>query len=323
MTTRRMSLIALGAGALAPRISSSQQPASMPTVGILGTNAEGRLTGLRAGLLALGYVEGRNLRLLERSGGERYERVAEVINEFMRLKVNVIVTIGTTAAQAAAKATSTIPIVMTSGADPVKAGLAASLARPGGNLTGMSQFLQELTAKRMQLAIEAFPGAHQVGVLWNPNSPASTAALAEAKAAAKALNLRLHLVEAREAADIDKALDTLRKARVDIAMPLSSNMLVDNRKLLLASANKYLLATVCDSLEWGEAGALIAYGVNQRELYFHLATHIDKILKGAKPGDLPIEQPTTFDFVVNLKTAKALGIKVPQTILLQATRVIE
>ena len=323
MITRRQIVVAMGAGALAPFTSFAQQPTAIPTVGVLGADAGDRMANLRAGLRALGYVEGRNIRLLERAVGERYENMAEIINEYARLKVDVIVTMGSTATEAAAKATSTIPVIMVSGFDPVKAKLAASLARPGGNVTGVSVILQELTAKRLQLTKELLPGLRHVGVLWNPDSRASANSLPIAQAAAKVLNLQLHLVEAREPGEFDKAFEALAKARVNAFLLLTSSLFQTNRKRLLDSALKHRLAAIGSFPAWGDMGALIAYGPNEGESYRRIATYVDKILKGVKPGDIPIEQPTTFDFVVNLKTAKALGIKVPQTILLQATRVIE
>ena len=321
MNARRRFVAACGAGMLAPLSSFSQRTNPMATVGVLGAGAAERVSALRDGLRVLGYEEGHNLRLLVRKPGERYSQLQEDISEFVRMRVDVIVAIGATSTLAAAKAG--LPVVMVAGLDPVKAKIAASLARPSGNVTGIALLLEELTAKRLQIAKEAVPGLRQVGALWNPDSQASTTALGELKEAAQVLHLQLRVVEVRQPSGFDRAFDALVKARVKLAMVLSSNMFQANRKPLLASAFAHHLATVCDYPAWGDGGALIAYGVSEVQSYGRAATYVDKILKGAKPGDIPVEQPTTFEFVVNLKTAKALGIKIPGTILLQATRVIE
>ena len=325
MITRRKVLLAIGAGAAsAPLHLLAQQTKSMPVVGVINLEVGTRVAQLREGLRTLGYVEGRNIRIEERAAGDRYERLADIADEYVRLKVDVIVAMGNTATEIARKATSTIPIVMTAGVDPVKSGLAASLSRPGGNVTGLSTILQELTPKRLEMTKEAVPGLSRVGILWNPDSKSSTASFAQAQVAAKALNLQLQVAEARTSGDFDKALQALFKAGIKVVIVLDNSMFTANRKQLTDSAKKHRLAAVISSPgSWADSGYLLAYGTNSAELYRHAAVYVDKILKGAKPGDLPIEQPTKFELIVNMKLAKSLRIKIPQSILLRADKVIE
>jgi putative ABC transport system substrate-binding protein len=321
---RRKFLLALGAGAVwQPLQGFAQAAGPMPIVGFLALSVEGRADRLREGLRKLGYVEGRNIRLEERAAGDRYARLAEIAEEFVRLKVHVIVAVGTTATVVASKATSTIPIVMLAGVDPVKEGLAASLARPGGNVTGVTTIVQEIVPKRLQLAKEAMPGLSRVGILWNPDSRGSTNSLSQAREAAKALKLQLQVVEARSAGDFDKAFETLARSGTRIFLWLPTGMFQANPKQLLDSAARHRVAGVFSSRQWAENGGLIAYGPDSFESDRHVAQYVDRILKGARPGELPIEQPTKLDLVVNLKAAKALDVTIPSSILVRADRVIE
>ena len=319
---RRDAILTFGAAALVPRLSVAQAAGTIPVVGILGLGVEERSAYLREGLRKLGYTEGRNIRLEERVVGDRYERLVEVANEFVHMKVNVIAALGSTAAQVAAKATSTIPIVMASGLDPVKAGLVASLARPGGNVTGVSTIIQEIAPKRVALAKEAVPGLRRIGVLWNPDSQGSVNSLAATRDAAAALGLSLLVVEARSESDFDSAFAALAKERVRVFLVMAASMFAVHRKRLFASARSHAIAGVFSDPDWHEDGALLAYGASGSEPYRRMATYIDRILKGNKPGDIAIEQPTEFELVVNLRTAAAVGIKVPQSVLLQANRVV-
>jgi putative ABC transport system substrate-binding protein len=271
----------------------------------------------------LGYVEGRNIRLEERAAGDRYARLTDIAEEFVRLKVDVIVAIGNTAAMAASKATQAIPIVMVAGVDPVKEKLAVSLARPGGNVTGVTTILQEMVPKLLELTKEAMLGLTRVGILWNPESRGSTNSLAQAHEAAKTLKLQLHVVEARSSDDFDKAFNALAGTRIKVFVLMGASMFVANRKQLIESAVKHRLVGIFPTQDWDDSGVLLVYGPDISEHFRHAAVHVDKILKGAKPGELPIEQPTKFELVVNLKAAKKLGIKLPQSILVRADRVIE
>lgn len=319
---RRDAVFALGAAALVPRLSVAQVAGAIPIIGILGLAVEERSGYLREGLRKLGYIEGRNIRFEERVVGDRYERLVEVAGEFVQMKVNVIAAIGSTAAQVAAKATSTIPIVMASGLDPVKAGLAASLARPGGNVTGVSNIIQEIAPKRLALTKEAVPGLRRVGVMWNPDSQGSVNSLAATRDAAVALGLSLVVVEARSDSDFDRAFAALAKERVQVFLLMTASMFAVHRKRLFASVVSHRMAGIFSNPDWYEDGALLAFGASGSEPYRRMATYVDKILKGAKPGDIAIEQPAEFELVVNLRTAAAMGIKVPQSVLLQAHRVI-
>ena len=295
----------------------------MPIVGFLALEIEGRADRLREGLRKLGYVEGRNIRLEERAAGDRYSRLGEIADEFVRLKVDVIVAVGTTATVTASKATSTIPIVMVAGVDPVKEKLVASLSRPGGNVTGVTTVVQEIVPKRLQLAKEAMPGLTRVGILWNPDSIGSTNSLSQAREAAKSLKLQLQIVEVRSAADFDKAFETMAKSGTSAFLWLPTGMFQANRKQLLDAAAKHRVAGVFSSGQWADSGGMIAYGPDSFESDRQAAVYVDKILKGAKPAALPIEQPTKLEMVINLKTAKALGVTIPRSVLLRADRVIE
>jgi putative ABC transport system substrate-binding protein len=324
MTARRNFLIILGANAAWwPLQVIAQRAGATQSVGILALEVEGRADRLREGLRKLGYVEGRNIRFEERAAGDRYARLAEIADEFVRLKVEVIVAFGTTATVAASKATSTIPIVMVAGVDPVRERLAASLSRPGANLTGVTTIVQEIVPKRLQLAKEAIPGLARVGILWNPDSKGSTNSLLQAREAAKSLNLQLQVAEVRSAGDFDKAFEALARSGAHVFVWLPTGMFAANRRQLLDAAAKHRVAGVFASKEWAESGGLIAYGPDSFEADRHAAAYVDKILRGARPGELPIEQPTTLEMVVNLKTARTLGITIPRSVLLRAAQVIE
>ncbi len=324
MTSRRQLLAAFGAILASwPLKAVAQSTQRVPVVGILTLEIEDRIPYLREGLSKLGYVEGRNIRLETRSAGDRYEQLADIVNEFVRLKVDLIVTMGATATLTASRATSTIPIVMIAGIDPVKEKFAASLSRPNGNVTGITTLHTDLSAKRLEMAKEAVPGLSRVGVLWNPDSRSSIVSLADTQQAAKALNLQLQIVEARSADGFDRAFDALVKTRTSVVIVITSSMFAANLKQLLDSAAKRRLASILATSEAVDAGALLTYGARTPGIFRHAATYVDKILKGTKPGDIPIEQPTQFELQVNMRTAKALGIKIPNSILVRADKVIE
>jgi putative ABC transport system substrate-binding protein len=240
------------------------------------------------------------------------------VAELVRLKVDVIVTTGTPAAQAARQATATIPIVMASGGDPVGLGLVASLARPGGNVTGLTSLSRELSPKWLELARELVPGASRFAILWDAGSAASASIVRETDAAARALSARLHAVGVRSPAELDGAFSTIARERPGVLLVGPDPSFFGERRRLAELALKHRLPTVCGQREYAEAGGLIAYGADRAELFRHAAVYVDKILKGAKPGDLPIEQPTKFELVVNLKTAQALRLTIPPSILLRA-----
>jgi putative ABC transport system substrate-binding protein len=276
---------------------------------------------LRAGLRDLGYVEGKNLVIEFRWAEEKYERLPELAAELVRLKVDVIVTYGP-GTRAAKAATTTIPIVMATSADPVALGLVASLARPGGNVTGMAGFNPEVAAKRLELLKDAFPRTRQVAVLLNPDNPSLILNLRAMEVAAKSLKLELHQFVVRRSGDLDSAFAAMAKRRVDAVVFGDDPVFVANAGAIAKLAAKTRLPSV-GPIELADAGGLMAYGANRLETFRRAAYFVDRILKGAKPADLPVEQATRFETVLNQKTAKALGLQFPQAVLARADRVIE
>ena len=309
--------------------AEAQQAAKVPRIGLLaGTLAVGSRTveAFRQGLRDLGYVEGRNLVIEYRDAEGKLERLPALAAELVALKVDVIVASNTPAALAAKQATRTLPIVFASAADPVTSGLVTSLARPGGNVTGLSTLAPELVGKRLEQLKQAVPGVSRVAVLWQPGAldeRTEKDMLKAAEVAARALGVRLQFVEARGPADFDRAFSDMTRARAGALTVLPSAMFVNERRRLVDLAAKNRLPAVYPQREYVDAGGLMAYGANLADLFRRAATYVDKILKGAKPGDLPVEQPTKFELVINLKTANALGITIPQSVLLRADRVIE
>jgi putative ABC transport system substrate-binding protein len=320
-----MALAAVALGA--PLAAFAQQKGKVWRIGFLGlTSASGlasRMEALRAGLRDLGYVEGKNLVIEYRWAEGKAERLPELAGELVRLKVDVIVTHQAAGIRAAKGATTTIPIVMASGNDPVALGFAASLARPGGNVTGMTAINTETTAKRLELLKDAFPRARQVAFLFNPDGVGLVALVLPAmEVAAKSLKLELHQFSVRRPGEFESAFAAMAKRRVDAVVLHDESMLVANFGTIAKLAAKMRLPSIGQS-EFAEAGGLMAYGADRRELWRRAAYFVDRILKGAKPADLPVEQATRLETVVNLKTAKALGITIPQSFLLRTDRVIE
>jgi ABC-type uncharacterized transport system substrate-binding protein len=329
---RRAFIETLAVGLLAaPLAAEAQQAAKVARIGYLAANlAAGphRLEAFRQGLRDLGYVEGRNLVIESRSAEGKFERLPALAAELVALKVDVIVTAeGTPAALAAKQATRTLPIVFATAGDPVASGLVTSLARPGGNVTGLSILSSpELVGKYLELLKQAVPGVSQVAVLWQRGvlgERTDKDMLKEAEVAAQALGVRLHFVEARGPADFDRAFSDMTKARAGALTMLGSNMFLAERRRLVDLTAKNRLPAVYPWREFVDAGGLMAYGPNLQDLSRRAATYVDKILKGAKPADLPVEQPTTFELIINLTTAKALGLTIPPSLLKRADQVIE
>jgi len=314
---------------LAPLAAEAQQAAKVPRIGWLAVNRAPNLhlsEAFRQGLRDLGYVEGRNVVIEYRDAEGKFERFPALAAELVALKVDVIVAAFTPAALAARQATKTIPVIFVALGDPVTSGLVTSLARPGGNVTGVSFLSPELVGKRLERLTQAVPGVGRVAVLWQPGDvPESTAKdlRTEAEVAARALGVRLQVVEARGPTDFDRAFSAMTKAHVDALSVLPSAMLFSERGRLVDLAAKYRLPAVYPWREGADAGGLMSYGPNLPDLYRRAATYVDKILKGAKPADLPVEQPTKFELVINMKTAKALGLTIPQTLLQRADQVIQ
>jgi putative tryptophan/tyrosine transport system substrate-binding protein len=317
----------LVAALVAPLAAKAQQAANMPVVGLLdyGAPDEARLAwwkALREGLQELGYVEGRSISFEARWAEGRVDRLSSLAVELVRLQVNVIVTGGGEAARAAKHATPTIPIVMGSGADPVQLGLVASLAQPGGNVTGVTSLSSELIAKRLQLLRELLPKVSRVAVL-SDETPNSRMSVRNTEAGARMLNIEIYPVGGHDPTQLDRAVSGARHARAGALMVIANPSMFIERRRIAELAVKYRLPTAVGGREYAEAGGLFSYAVSYPGLFRRAAVYVDKILKGAKPGDLPVEQPTKFELVINLKTAKALGLTIPQSLLLRADQVIE
>jgi len=319
-------LAALAAGPLIvfkPQNTYAQQPASPRRIGVLSNSTEGtQAQAFRQGLRDAGYAEGRDVVIEWRSASGNYARVPELAADLVQRKVDVIVVVSTLAALAVKRATSTIPIVMAEVADPLGSGLVTSLAHPGGNVTGLSLMSAELGAKRLQLLKEAIPRVARVAVLWNPDTPFHTKAVEDLKAAAPSLAIELSFVSARTPEEFGPAFSAMARAHAEALYVLGDAFFFSHRTTLLKLASKARLPTSYSERLFVDEGGLISYGSNRDDMYRRSAGYVDKILKGARPGDLPIEQPTKFELVVNLKTAKALGITIPQSILLRADEVI-
>ena len=284
------------------------------------------LDAFRQGLRERGYVEGQNIVIEYQTADGRIERFPGLATELVRLKVDLIIAANTPAARAVQQATTTIPIVAPIMGDPVGDGLVASLARPGGNITGLSFLGLGLVPKRLELLKEAVPRISRVAALWHPGAfgeRTTKAMLKETEAAARTLGVQLQLVEVRGPDEFDRAFSTMIRERADALMPFPSAMLYLQRRRLVDLAAKYRLPSMYNAKEYVELGGLIAYGASITDLYRRSATHVDRILMGTKPGDLPVEQATTFVLAINLKTAKALGLQIPPSLLQRADEVIE
>jgi putative ABC transport system substrate-binding protein len=281
------------------------------------------LNAFRQGLRDLGYVEGQNLIIEYRSADGRSERFADYAAELVGLNVDLIATRGTPASLAAKRATRAIPVVMANVGEPVETGLVTSLARPGGNVTGLSSLTVHIEAKRLGLLRELMPGISRIAALYNMSSPANPPQWKEIETAARSLGVEPQLLNVRKPEDFGPAFDSATRQRVDGVIVGQEGLLQANRYLIAALAAKHRLPAIYRSMEFIEAGGLMAYGPNYPDLYRRAATYVDKIFKGAKPGDLPVEQPTKFEMIINLRTAKVLGIMIPQSLLLRADEVIE
>ncbi len=324
---RRAFVIGVGSGLLAAPLAAEgqQQVGKLSRIGVLmnlySPDAHPP-QALRQRLRDLGYVEGQNLVIDWRYQLGGTDRLAALAAELVRLKPDVIVADVTVAIRAAMQATSTIPIVMASSADAVGGGLVASLGRPGGNVTGVTTMLAEMSAKRLQLLKEVAPNVSRVAVLWDPAIPWHRALLKEVEAAAPALRLQPVVIAVRNRDDLGDAFSEMTKGRVD-AVFVSHTMTPRARGQMIDLAAKRRMPTMFMDRDYVAAGGLMSYGSNFSEEFRHAAQYVAKILKGARPGDLPVEQPTKFELVINLKAAKAIGLTIPQSVLLRADQVIE
>jgi putative ABC transport system substrate-binding protein len=324
---RRDFITLLGSAAVAwPLAAGAQQQAKLPTIGYLGANTPSaesqRIAAFVQRLRERGWIEGRTIAIEVRWAEGRNERFAEIAAEFVRLKVDVIVTAGTAAVVTANQATRVIPIVFAVAGDPVGTGLVANLARPGGNVTGLSLQTTDLVGKRLELLREVLPGLRRLAILADVGSPIGALEIREVQATADMLGLEVVTSEIRRAEDITRAFDAL-KGRAEALYVVASPLMTTNRVRINILAVGARLPTMHGQWDNVEAGGLMSYGANFPDLYRRAADYVDKILRGTKPADIPVEQPTKFDLVINLTTAKALGLEVPPTLLARADEVIE
>jgi ABC-type uncharacterized transport system substrate-binding protein len=323
---RREFITLLGGAAAWPLAARAQQPGKLPTIGFLGQSTRSGASEWVAAfvqrLRELGWTEGRTITIEYRWAEGREERYAELAAEFVRRKVDIIVTSGTPAVMASKRVTSVIPIVFATAGDPVGTGVVASLARPGGNVTGLSLQQTDLAGKRLELLREVVPGLGRVAIMGNVGNPYTVLELGEVQVAAGTLGLEVATLEIRRAQDIAPAFDAL-KSRADALYVCTDALANTNRIRINILAVGARLPTMHGSRDYVEAGGLLSYGPNFPDLFRRAADYVDKILRGAKPADLPVEQPTKFDLIINLTTAKALGLDVPSTLLARADEVIE
>jgi len=305
--------------------SADAQPAKVSRTGFLVAQSPSsfstRNEAFRRRLVELGYTEGKNTAIEYRYAEGNLERLPDLAAELVRLKVDVIVAAGLPAAHAAKQATTTIPIVM-QGGDPVGTGLVASLAHPGGNVTGFSDGTVDVSTKRLELLKEVVPKLSRVAILWNPANPTNPLQVKDTQAVAPALGMTVYPVEVKGVDDLEAAFAAIKKDRAGAVLVPGDPMFGSQRKRLADLAAKNRLPAMYSTLEYAEAGGLMAYGTSFAELYRRVAIYVDKILKGAKPADLPVEQPTKFELVINLKTAKQIGLTIPPNVLARADKVI-
>ena len=324
MIDRRTFIGTLAGGLLAsPFTTFAQQPTKLPRIGILGNEDTQPWQGFRQGLRDFGYVDGRNVTIESRWSEGKTERLPALAIELVQLKVDVIVASSTQAVRAAKQATSTIPIVMAVSSYPDKIGLVESLARPGANVTGLSNVASEVGGKRLQLLREIAPKVSRVAVLWNPASPVEPLGYREMQAAAAAAGVEIQSIEVRTPDDYSAAFASVTGNRADALYAFGNPVNFKNRQLIADFASKSRLPSIYEERLFVESGGLLSYAPSFTDLFRRASTYVDKILKGAKPADLPVEQPTKFELVINLKTAKVLGLTIPPSLLLRADDVIQ
>jgi len=330
VTTRRQLLIVFSASALTAPLASFAQPQNrIWRIGFLAlrhvdfVETDYNYGPFRQGMRELGYVEGRNLVIEWRSAEGKVERLPALAAELVRLKVDLIVTTGTPVASAAQKATATIPIVIGSANDPVGSGLVKSLSHPGANITGLSNLALDMGLKNLEILLGLVPRLSLVAVLVNPDYSTHAAILKSTQTAARKLNVKVLPVEARTAQEIERAFSVMARERAGAVIVVLNAVFVQHGRQIADLAAKHRLPSIGGSREYVQAGGLVSYGPNLSDNYRRAATYVDKILKGAKPGDLPVEQPMTFELFVNRRTAKAIGLAIPQELFLRADKVIE
>ena len=323
---RRREFITLVGSAVAWPLGAHAQQ-KIPRIGFMGNSTAALETNLvdafREGLRELGYEEGRNIAIEYRWADGNYDRFPTLAEELIAARVDAIVTAGTPAALAVKRATTTVPLVMVAVGDPIGTGLVSSLARPGGNLTGLSSIAPDLEGKRLQLLREVLPALSHVAMFVNSLNPFHVSSMKQARAAAQAMGIKLQLHDIRKSEDLDGAFAAIRKERPDALLILADRVFLHNRQRMMDFINELRLPNVNAYKELVEAGGLMSYGPSYEDMHKRAAIYVDKILKGTKPADLPIEQPSKFTFIVNLKAAKALGVTVPSQLLGLADQLIE
>ena len=323
MAIKPIIVLLLGLTLASVHLAGAQQPKKAYRVGFLSPlESPQYFEAFRRGMRELGYAEGQNLIIDYRSAKGMPERFPDLAAELVRLKVDIIVAASGGGALAAKKATGTIPIVMGQTGDPIASGLVASLARPGGNVTGLTALAIELTGKRLELLKEAVPKASRVAVLSTPASTENEASMTSMEEAARSLGVQLRAIEVRDVRDFEKVFSTITKERSGALMVLTGPLLTTNRRRIVELAAKNRLPAMYGISEFVDAGGLMFYGASLSDMYRRAAVYVDKILKGTKPADLPVEQPTKFEFVINLKAAKQIGLTIPPNLLARADRVI-
>jgi putative tryptophan/tyrosine transport system substrate-binding protein len=320
---RRRDFIVGGIAITWPLAARAQQGGKKYIIGRFFAGSAPNPDVLTEALRELGWVEGENVAFERRYAENRLERLPEMAADLVRLKVDVIVAGGTLAPLAAKRATSTIPIVMAAAGDPLGSGLVASLARPGGNVTGMSMMVPDLSGKWLELLRDILPGLARVAVLWNSDNPYSAIGFKETQSAARTLGIEVQSLEVRSPDDFDRAFEAAQRHHPDALVTVSDPLTLDHTKLIADFTAGQRLPSVHGAKEFAAAGGLVSYGANIADVVRRAAGYVDKILKGAKPADLPVEQPTKFELVINLKTAKALGVTIPPSLLARADEVIE
>jgi putative tryptophan/tyrosine transport system substrate-binding protein len=306
--------------------AEAQQPPKLPRVGFIMADAYGpdpRLDAFRQGLRELGYVDQKNLAVEYRFAEGKEDRLLKIVAEVVNSDVEIIVTDGTAVTRVVKNATKTIPIVMASDGDPVGNKFVSSLARPGGNITGLTNLLAGISGKRLEILKDALPGKSRFGIIWNPENPASMTGLKETQATSQSLGVQLQLLEVRGPNDFEGAFEAASKGHVGGVTVVSDSVMFAHRVRMLDLAAKHKIPTMHTQGLWVQSGGMISYGTHFPDLYRRAAHYVDRILKGAKPADLPVEQPTKFELVINLKTAKQIGLTIPPNVLARADKVIK
>jgi putative ABC transport system substrate-binding protein len=325
--TKKLSLVVAAFIAVAPLAAEAQQVGKVYRIGVLASSTEANFEPsvkvFREALHAAGWVEGRNVTVDVRYPGEQYARLPELAAELVMLKVDVLATLGTPATLAAKRATATIPIVMESLSDVVSIGLVPNLAQPGGNVTGVSGFAPELSGKRLELIREISPRADRIAVLANRANPVTGPILRATETAGQQIGMKLRVLDVRQPAELPAAFETMRREHMQALVLVADPLLFSERPLIVKLAARHRLPAIYETRLFPEAGGLLSYGPLPQERFQRMAVYVDRILRGARPGELPVEQPTKFELVINLKAAKALGLTIPQSVLGRADELIQ